>query len=162
MKKNVMLTMVFAIVLSLSGTAQFGIQRSIRNKYAKEGREHAKKEADKGKEKAEDKGMEEADKGLDKASDAAQPGIEKAEEGEEKAEEYTLFGISKYNEFVEGYEEDVASKDPADYKKYAFNSAIVDYAVEGHDEGNKTVYIDGIVALCPFVAMCFSTISNIT
>ena len=142
MKKNVILTMVFAIVLSFSGSAQFGIQRSIRNKYAKEGREHANKEADKGKEKAEDKGMEEADKGLDQAADAAEPGIEKAEEGEEKAEEVTLFGISKYNEFVEGYEADVASKDPADYKKYAFETAFVEYTIEGHEKGTKMVYID--------------------
>ncbi len=142
MKKNVVLTLVFAIVLSFTGTAQFGIQRSIRNKYAKEGKEHAKKEADKGVDKAEDKGMEEADKGLDKATDAAEPGIEKAEEGEEKAEEATLFGISKYNEFVDGYEADVASKDPADYKKYRFETAIVEYEVEGHDKGTKTLFID--------------------
>ncbi|MCF6341450.1 MAG: hypothetical protein L3J31_01420 [Bacteroidales bacterium] len=142
MRKNAIITLVFAIVFSFSASAQFGIQRSIRNKYAKEGRDHAKKEADKGKDKAEDAGMEQADKGLDKASDAAQPGIEKAEEGEEKAEEYTLFGISKYNEFVEGYEADVASKDPADYKKYAFETAIVEYAIEGHDKGTKLVYID--------------------
>jgi len=142
MKKNVVITLVFAIVLSFTGTAQFGIQRSIRNKYAKEGKEHAQKEADKGLDKAEDKGMEEADKGLDKATDAAEPGIEKAEEGEEKAEEYSLYGISKYNEFVEGYEADVASKDPADYKKYRFETAIVEYEVEGHDEGTKTLFID--------------------
>ena len=135
MRKNVIITLVFAIVFSFTASAQFGIQRSIRNKYAKE-------QADKGTAKAEDKGMEEADKGLDKASDAAQPGIEKAEEGEEKAEETTLLGISKYNEFVDGYEEDVASKDPADYKKYSFETAIVEYAVEGHEEGTKTLYID--------------------
>jgi hypothetical protein len=134
--------LVFAIVFSFTASAQFGIQRSIRSKYAKEGRKHANKEADKGKMKAEDKGMEEADKGLDKASNAAQPGIEKAEEGEKKAEETTLLGISKYNEFVDGYEEDVASKDPADYKKYRFETAIVEYAVEGHEEGTKTLYID--------------------
>ena len=146
MKKTIFLTVILVFTMITAGMAQFGIQQSIRNHVRHEARQQAKEKAraeeDKAKTEAEDKAMEEADKNLDKAAEAAEPGLEKAEEAEEQAEETTIYGIQKYNEFVEGYEDDVASKDPADYKKYRFNSAIVKYDVKGHEEGTKTYYID--------------------
>ena len=142
MNKSTLITLIFAFAITTTVTAQFGIQKSIRNKYKKQGMEHAEEERQKGIDIAENKGMEEADKGLDKAAEAAEPGMEKAEEGKEKGEEYAIYGIGQYNDFVEGYEADVSSKDPSDYKKYRFNTAIVEYEVEGHDEGSKTLYID--------------------
>ena len=138
MKKLLLLAVLFTVAFSATTYAQFGIQSKIKNKYKKVGMEHA----DKQKEKAEDKGMEEADKHLDKAAEAAEPGIQEAEEAEKKGEEYTLIGLQKYQEFTDGYEADVASKNPADYVRYGFESAIVEYKVEGSDEGTKTVYID--------------------
>jgi len=142
MKKITLLTLLFMFALTVTSTAQFGIQSSIKKKYKKKYKNEGKKHADKGLDKAEDKGMEEADKGLDKATDAAEPGIQKAEEAEQQGEEYTLYGLNKYNEFVDDYEEDVENKDPADYKKYRFESAIVEYELDGSDEGTKTVYVD--------------------
>lgn len=138
MKKSALLTLIFIIAISATSTAQFGIERSIRKKFEKEGI----KQAEKGFEAGETKGMEQADKGLDKATEAADPAITKAEEGIEKGEEQATFGLQKYSEFTEGYEADVASKDPADYKKYRFESAIVEYKLEGSDEGTKTLYVD--------------------
>lgn len=142
MKKSVLLTLIFIIAISATSSAQFGIERSIRKKFEKQGIEKAEKEAQKGIDAGETKGMEEADKGLNKATDAADPAITKAEEGIEKGEEKAAFGLQKYAEFTEGYEADVASKDPADYKKYRFESAIVEYELEGSDEGTKTLYVD--------------------
>lgn len=138
MKKLLVITLLFAFAFSAPTYAQFGIQSSIKNKYRKEGKKHAEKGLD----KAEDKGMEEADKGLDKATDAAEPAIDEAEKAEETAEEYTIIGLQKYQEFADGYEADVASKNPEDYKRYGFESAIVEYKLEGSDEGTKTLYID--------------------
>ncbi len=138
MKKILILALFFAVAFSLQTQAQFGIPTKIQNKYKKVGREKAEEQ----KTKAEDKGMEAADKGLDSGAEAAEPGIQAAEEAEKKGEEYTLVGIQKYGEFVEGYEADVASKDPDDYRRYGFESAIVEYKLEGSDEGTKTLYID--------------------
>ncbi|PIQ33408.1 MAG: hypothetical protein COW63_05660 [Bacteroidetes bacterium CG18_big_fil_WC_8_21_14_2_50_41_14] len=138
MKRILILTLLFMVAFSATSNAQFGIPTKIQNKYKKVGREKAEEQ----KTNAEDKGMEEADKHLDKGAEAAEPGIQKAEEAEKKGEEYTLFGLQKYGEFVEGYEADVANKPPEDYKRYAFNSAIVEYRLEGSDEGTKTQYID--------------------
>ena len=146
MRKTILLTLFFTFLLTTAGMAQFGIQRSIRNHVKHQAKEQAKEESKEASEKArveaEDEAMEKADKELDKAAEAAEPGLEKAEEAEEQAEEATIYGIGKYNEFVEGYEADVESKDPADYKKYRFNSAIVTYDVEGSEKGTKTLYID--------------------
>jgi len=138
MKKIIILALFFAVAFSLQTQAQFGIPTKIQNKYKKVGKEKAEEQKTKG----EDKGMEEADKHLDKGAEAAEPGIQKAEEAEEKGEEYTLVGLQKYGEFVEGYEADVASKDPEDYRRYGFESAIVEYKLEGSDEGTKTLYVD--------------------
>ncbi len=137
MKKLLVFSLLFAMACA-TAQAQFGIEHKIRSKFEKKGKEEAKK----GVEKAEDKGMEEAEKGLDKGAEAAEPGIQKAEEAEKQGEEYTLIGLQKYGEFVDGYEADVASKDPEDYRRYGFESAIVEYKLEGSDEGTKTLYID--------------------
>ncbi len=136
--KNILLIITLLVLGFSSANAQFGIQSKIQSKYKKVGREKAEEQ----KTKAEDKGMEQADKGMDKAAESAEPGIQKAEEAEKQGEEYAVVGIQKYGAFVDGYEADVASKDPADYKRYAFNSAIVEYKLEGSDEGTKTLYID--------------------
>lgn len=138
MKKILILTLFFMVAFSVTSNAQFGIPTKIQNKYKKVGKEKAEEQ----KTNAEDKGMEEADKHLDKGAEAAEPGIQKAEEAEKKGEEYTLVGLQKYGEFVEGYEADVASKDPEDYRRYGFESAIVEYKLEGSDEGTKTLYVD--------------------
>ena len=149
MKKVTLLTLIFVFAMALTSTAQFGIEKKIRNKYKKQGMEHANKQkeageqkaleqAEKGYEAGEAKGMEEAEKGLDKA----QPGLEKANDAVEQGEDYTIMGLTKYQSFLDGYDDEVASKDPADYKRYAFETAEVEYILEGHDEGIKTVYID--------------------
>jgi len=138
MKKILILTLLFAVAFSLNTQAQFGIPSKIQNKYKKVGREKAEEQ----KTKAEDKGMEEADKHLDSAAEAAEPGIQKAEEAEKQGEEYTLIGLQKYGEFLEGYEADVANKDPEDYRRYGFESAIVTYQLDGSEKGTKTLYID--------------------
>ncbi len=149
MKKVILLTLIIVFAITATVTAQFGIESKIRNKYKKQGMEHANKQkkageqkaleqAEKGYEAGEAKGMEEAEKGLDKA----QPGLEKANEAEEKGEDYAVMGLTKYQEFIDGYDDDVASKDPADYKRYAFETAEIEYVLEGHDEGVKTVFID--------------------
>ncbi len=141
-----LLLLVVGFAFPMSGYAQFGIQNRIRSKYEKKykkmGKEKAEEQAQKGLDKAEDKGMEEADKGLNKATDAADPVITKAEEAQEKGEDYAIYGLKKYQGFAEGYEQDVASKDPADYRKYPFESAIVKYKLEGSEEGEKIVYMD--------------------
>ncbi len=134
MKKLLILSMIFTIVLTSTSYAQFGIDTKFKKKYEKMG----KKKASEQKDKAEDKGMEEADKHLDKATEAAEPGIEAAEDAEEKGEEYILMGMK----YAEDYEDDVANKDPEDYRRYGFESAIVEYDVEGSDAGSKTLYID--------------------
>ena len=149
MKKITLLTLIFVFAIALTSTAQFGIEKKIRAKYKKQGIEHADKqkekaeekaieEAEKGYEAGEEKGMEHAEKGLDKA----QPGLEKANDAMEKGEDHAVMGLTKYQEYLDGYDEEVASKDPADYKRYAFESAEVKYTLEGKDEGTKTVYID--------------------
>ena len=146
MKKIVTLTLLFMFALTVTSTAQFGIQSSIKKKYKKkyknEGKQHADKAEQKAEDAAEDKAMEQADKGLDKATDAAEPGLQKAEEAEKQGEEYTLYGLQKYDEFVDDYEADVENKNPADYKKYRFESAIVEYELDGSEKGTKTVYVD--------------------
>lgn len=142
MKKALLMTLFIVFTITTTTVAQFGIERKIRKKYEKKGMEHAQKEKDKaeakaleeaqkGADAAEAKGMEEADKGLDKA----QPGIA-------KGESFATSGLTKYAEFIEDYDDQVASKDPADYKKYPFESAIVEYTLEGSEKGSKTVYVD--------------------
>ena len=149
MKKVTLLILFFVFAITASSTAQFGIERNIRYKYKKQGLEHAEKgyeagedaaieQAEKGYEAGEAKGMEEAEKGLDKA----QPGLEKAAEAEEKGEDYAVYGLTKYQDYLDGYDESVASKDPADYVRYNFESAEVEYKLDGKDEGTKTVFID--------------------
>jgi hypothetical protein len=142
MKKAILLLLVLGFMIPFSGYSQFGIERRIKNKYKAKYKKEGMKHAEKGLDKAEEKGIEQADKGLNKATDAADPALDKAEEAEEKGEEYAVFGLKKYQEFAEGYEEGVASKDPADYKKYPFESAIVTYKLEGSEEGEKIVYMD--------------------
>ncbi len=137
MKKLLILSLIFTIGLASTSYAQFGIDTKFKKKYEKMGKQKANEQKD----KAEDKGMEEADKHLDKGTEAAEPGLQKAEEYEEKGEEYTIIGLQKYAEFTEGYESDVANKDPEDYRRYGFESAIVEYNVEGSDAGTKTLYI---------------------
>ncbi len=138
MKKLLILSLIFTIGLASASYAQFGIDTKFKKKYEKMGKEKANEQKD----KAEDKGMEQADEHLDKAAEAAEPGIQAAEDAEAKGEEYTLIGLQKYAEFTEGYEEDVANKDPEDYRRYGFESAIVEYDVEGSDAGTKTLFID--------------------
>ena len=141
--KNVFLFfMIVAMAIPATGYSQFGIQSKIRSKYEKKYKEMGKKHAKKGMDKAEDKGMEEADKGLDKAVKASDTTITKVEEAQEKGEDYAISGLKKYQDFAAGYEADVASKDPADYKKYPFESGIVKYKLEGSEEGEKIVYMD--------------------
>ena len=142
MKKFVLLLLVFGLMAPFNGYAQFGIEKRIRSKYEKKYKKEGEKHAKKGLDKAEEKGMEEADKGLNKATDAADPALDKAEEAEEKGEEYAVFGLKKYQGFVEGYEEGVESKNPEDYRKYPFESAIVTYKLEGSKEGEKIIYMD--------------------
>jgi len=138
MKKLIILSLILIIGLASTSYAQFGIDTKFKKKYEKMGKEKANEQKD----KAEDKGMEEADKHLDKGAEAAEPGIQAAEDAETKGEEYTLFGLQKYTEFTENYEENVANKDPEDYRRYGFESAIVEYDVEGSDAGTKTLFID--------------------
>ena len=138
--------MILGMTVPTVGYSQFGIQSKIRSKYEKKYKEMGKKKADeqaeKGLDKAENKGMEEADKGLDKAVEANDTVITKAEEAQQKGEDYAVSGLKKYQGWAAGYEEGVASKDPADYKKYPFESGIVKYKLEGSEEGEKTVYMD--------------------
>jgi hypothetical protein len=138
MKKILILTILLTMTFSVTSFAQFGIQSKIKKKYQKMGNEQAEKQKD----EAEEKGMEEADRNLDKATQAAEPGIQAAEDAEKKGEEYTLIGIQKYGDFTERYEDSVAGKNPDDYKRYGFETAIVIYDVKGSSQGIKTLYID--------------------
>lgn len=142
MKKSLLMTLFIVFTITTTTVAQFGIERKIRKKYEKKGMEHAQKEKD----KAEAKALEEAQKGADageaKGMEEAEKGLDKAQPGIAKGEEYATTGLTKYAQFVEGYDDQVASKDPADYKKYPFESAIVEYTLEGSEEGSKTVYVD--------------------
>ena len=142
MKKVLLIALAIGLAIPMSGYAQFGIEKRIKNKYKAKYKKEGMKHAEKGLDKAEDKGMEQADKGLNKDTDAADPAITKAEEAQEKGEDYAVYGLKKYQGFVEGYEGGVASKDPADYRKYPFESAIVTYKLEGSEEGEKIVYMD--------------------
>ncbi|RLD90488.1 MAG: hypothetical protein DRJ09_04020 [Bacteroidetes bacterium] len=146
MKNLVLFLMILGLTAPTVGYSQFGIQSKIRSKYEKKykemGKKKAEEQADKGLDKAEEKGIEEADKGLNKATDAADPALDKAEEAQEKGEDYAISGLQKYQDWAAGYEEGVASKDPADYKKYPFESGIVKYKLEGSEEGEKIVYMD--------------------
>lgn len=146
MKKFIVFFLLTIFAFSTNAYAQFGIQKKIKQKFEQKGKEIGKKKANEAKEKAEEKGeqkgMEEAEKGLDKARTAAEPGLKKAEEYEKKGEEYTLFGLQKAQAWSEDYQEGVASKNPADYKKYGFESAYVKYDVTGPNKGTKEVYID--------------------
>ena len=142
MKKVLLLVLIIGLAIPMTGYGQFGIERRIKNKYKNKYKKEGMKHAEKGLDKAEDKGIEEADKGLNKATDAADPAITKAEDAQEKGEDYAVYGLKKYQGFVEGYEEGVASKNPADYRKYPFESAIVTYKLEGDEEGEKIVYMD--------------------
>lgn len=136
MKKHLIL--ILALLVSFSSYSQFGIENKIRSKWEKKGKEHAEKQLD----KAEEKGMEEAEKGLDKAYDAAEPGMDTLDNYEEEGEKYAIYGIGKYNDFVSDYEASVESKDPEDYRRYGFESAIVEYELSGSEDGTKTMYID--------------------
>jgi len=142
MRNLVLILMILGLAVPSVGYSQFGIQSKIRAKYEKKYKEMGKKKAEEQAEKAEEKGIEEADKGLNKATDAADPALDKAEEAEEKGEGYAISGLEKYQDWAAGYEEGVASKDPADYKKYPFESGIVKYKLEGSEEGEKIVYMD--------------------
>jgi len=153
MKKYFVFFLLATFAFSTNTYAQFGIQKKIKQKFEQKGKEVGKKKAneakekadeakEKAKEKGEQKGMEEAEKGLDKARTAAEPGLKKAEEYEKKGEEYTLFGLQKAQAWSEDYQQGVASKNPADYKKYGFESAYVKYDVTGPFMGTKEVYID--------------------
>ena len=142
MKRAFLFLLVLGFLIPFSGYSQFGIQNAIKAKYKAKYEKEGRKQAEKGLEKAENKGMEEADKGLDKATDAAAPGIKKAEEAQQQGEDYAVEGAKKYQKFTEDYEADVNAKDPADYKKYPFESAIIEYKLEGSEKGTKTLYID--------------------
>ena len=130
------------IIVSNNSYSQFGIQNKIKNKYkekyTKEGKKHAEKQLD----KAEDKGMEEADKGLNHATDSLAPQMEKAEEQKQKGEEYVSVGLGKYQNFVDNYDETVYTKNPEDYKRYAFESAHVEYKINDSDKETKELFID--------------------
>ncbi len=138
MKKLILVLGVLIFAFSSNSYSQFGIENRIKNKYKKIGKEKAIEQ----KTKAEDKGMEEADKGLNKATDAAEPAIDTIEKKQKQGEEYMYKGLDKYQEFVDGYDENVESKDPADYKRYSFESAIVEYSVNDSKTERKEIYID--------------------
>lgn len=158
MKKILLLSLLFAFALSTTSYAQFGgFQKKMKNKIEKKAKDAGKKKADEAKEKAkaegqkkgeeqmekaEAVGMEEAEKNLDKARVAAEPGLQKAEEYNKKAEDYTRLGLGKAEKWSEDYVEGAASQNPEDYKRYAFETAIVEYEVEGPQKGTKTMYID--------------------
>ncbi|NOY49372.1 MAG: hypothetical protein GXO88_02210 [Chlorobi bacterium] len=142
MKKIILVLSVLIIAVSSNSYSQFGIQNRIKNKYKEMGKKHAEEGLNKAEDKAEEKGMEEADKGLNKATDAAAPGIKKGEEKKKEGEEYVNIGLGKYQEFVDGYDEKVESKDPADYKRYSFESAIVEYSINDSKTERKEIYID--------------------
>jgi len=152
--KVTLLTVVFSLFLMGSVNAQFGVGNSIKNKYKNKYKNEAKargeEEADKGlkageeagekqAEKAENAGMEQAEKGLE----AAEPGLEKAEEAEKKGVEATIFGLGKYEEFENDYKSKRDNVNPDDYRKYPFETAIVEYVLEGKVEGNKSYYVYG-------------------
>jgi len=130
--------------------AQFGIGNSIKNKYKNkyknEAKEKGEEQAEKGlkagedagleqAEKAENAGMEQAEKGLDKA----QPGLKKADESMDKGAEATIFGLGKYEEFENNYKSKRDNANPDDYRKYPFETAIIEYKLEGKIEGNKVI-----------------------
>lgn len=158
MKKSILLSILLIFAISLSSSAQFGgFDKKLKAKFEKKGKDLGKKKAEEAKEKAkaegkakgeeqlekaEAVGMEEAEKNLDKARVAAEPGLQKAEEYNKKAEDYTKLGLDKAQGWSKDYVEGVDSKDPADYKKYAFESAIVEYKLDGNQKGTKTLYID--------------------
>jgi len=134
--------------------AQFGIGNSIKNKYKNkyknEAKEKGEEQAEKGlkagedagleqAEKAENAGMEQAEKGLDKA----QPGLKKADESMDKGAEATIFGLGKYEEFENNYKSKRDNANPDDYRKYPFETAIIEYKLEGKIEGNKSYYVYG-------------------
>jgi hypothetical protein len=157
MKKSIFLSILLIFSISLTTNAQFGIQNKIKHHFEKKGKAIGKKKADEAKakakaegekkaeeqkDKAETVGMEQAEKGLDKARVSAEPGLQKAEEYNKKAEDYSRMGLGKAQKWSEDYTAGVNSKSPEDYKRYAFETAIIEYEVEGPQRGTKTMYID--------------------
>ena len=153
-KKAILLTLVLSIFLMGNVNAQFGIGNSIKNKYKNKykniAKEKGEEQADKGikagedaayeqAEKGENAGMEQAEKGLDKA----QPGLEKADEAMDKGAEATIFGLGKYEAFQDDYKTRRDNANPDDYRKYPFETAIVEYKLEGKTEGEKSYYVYG-------------------
>ncbi len=149
--KVTLLTLVISIFLMGNVNAQFGIGNSIKNKYKNKykneakarGEEEAEKGIDKGIEAGENAGMEQAEKGIDKGVEAADPGLEKAEEAEKRGVEAAIFGLGKYEEFENDYKSKRDNANPDDYRKYPFETAIVEYILEGKIEGTKSYYVYG-------------------
>ena len=83
--------------------------------------------------------MEQAEKGLEKA----QPRLEEADEAMDKGAEATIFGLEKYEEFQDDYKSRRDNANPDDYRKYPFETAIVEYKLEGKVEGEKSYYVYG-------------------
>jgi hypothetical protein len=54
MRKTILLMLFFTFLLVTAGQAQYGIQRSIRNKVKRDAREHALNEEEKARVQAED------------------------------------------------------------------------------------------------------------
>jgi len=141
--KVTLLTLMLTLFLAGNVNAQFGIERSIRKKYEKKYTEEGEKKAEenitKGIESGENAGMEQAEKGVE----ASGTGFEKAEEAEEKVIEATIFGLEKFEEFEDDYKSKRENANPDDYRKYPFETAIVEYKLEGKTEGTKSYYVYG-------------------
>ncbi len=150
-KKAVLLTLVFSLLFIGNINAQFGVGNSIKNKYKnkykkeyeEKGKEEAEKGIDKGIESGENAGMEQAEKGVEKGVEAADPELEKAQEAEKKGVEAAIFGLGKYEEFESDYKSRRDNANPDDYRKYPFETAIVEYKLEGKTEGTKSYYVYG-------------------
>lgn len=153
-KKIALLTLVLSIFLIGNVNAQFGIGNSIKNKYKnkykKEAKEKAEEQAKKGEKAGEDAAMEQAEKGenagmeqAEKGIEKAQPGLEKADEAMDKGAEATIFGLGKYEEFENDYKSKRDNANPDDYRKYPFETAHVEYILEGKPTGIKSYYVYG-------------------
>ncbi|MFK5855906.1 MAG: hypothetical protein QM503_07225 [Bacteroidota bacterium] len=153
-KKAVLLTLILSVFIMGNINAQFGIGNSIKNKYKnkykKEAEKKGEEQAEKGLKSGEDAGMEQAEKGenagmehAEKGLEKAQPGLEKAEEGMDKGAEATIFGLGKYEAFQDDYKSRRDNANPDDYRKYPFETAIVEYKLEGKIEGEKSYYVYG-------------------
>lgn len=137
--KITLLTVVFSLFLMGTVNAQFGIENSIKKKYIKKGEKEAEEGITKGIESGENAGMEQAEKGVE----AADPDGEKVQEAEEKAVEATIFGLGQYEEFENDYKSKRDNVNPDDYRKYPFETAIIEYKLEGRTEGSKSYYVYG-------------------